>query len=50
MLTRIYFSKKLRIAFDLILGWMREAGMRAHLDAIGNVCGATRATGRACPT
>src|SRR5207247_3504324 len=23
----------------LILGWMREAGMSAHLDAIGNVCG-----------
>ncbi|MGY8667536.1 allantoate amidohydrolase [Bradyrhizobium sp. UFLA05-109] len=38
-LTRIYLSKELRIAADLILGWMREAGMRAHLDAIGNVCG-----------
>src|SRR5207244_7512348 len=24
---------------DLILSWMRDAGMRAHLDAIGNVCG-----------
>ena len=38
-LTRIYLSKELRAAADLILGWMREAGMRAHLDAIGNVCG-----------
>ncbi|GLR85315.1 Zn-dependent hydrolase [Bradyrhizobium iriomotense] len=38
-LTRIYLSKELRTAADLILGWMREAGMRAHLDAIGNVCG-----------
>src|SRR6202040_271349 len=24
---------------ELILSWMRSAGMRAHLDAIGNVCG-----------
>ncbi|MCP3476946.1 allantoate amidohydrolase [Bradyrhizobium sp. CCGUVB1N3] len=38
-LTRIYLSKELRTAADLILGWMREAGMRVHLDAIGNVCG-----------
>jgi allantoate deiminase len=38
-LTRIYLSKELRTAADLILAWMREAGMRAHLDAIGNVCG-----------
>src|ERR1700709_255350 len=26
-------------ATDLLLQWMREAGMAAHLDAIGNVCG-----------
>jgi allantoate deiminase len=38
-LTRIYLSKELRIAAELILGWMREAGMSAHLDAVGNVCG-----------
>ncbi|MET4801485.1 allantoate deiminase [Bradyrhizobium sp. LB11.1] len=38
-LTRIYLTKELRTASDLILGWMREAGMSAHLDAIGNVCG-----------
>ncbi|MDE5443794.1 allantoate amidohydrolase [Bradyrhizobium sp. CSA207] len=38
-LTRIYLSKELRKAADLILGWMRDAGMSAHLDAIGNVCG-----------
>ena len=38
-LTRIYLTKELRAASDLILGWMREAGMSAHLDAIGNVCG-----------
>src|SRR6478609_8209748 len=38
-LTRIYLSKELRVAADLILGWMRGAGMSARLDAIGNVCG-----------
>lgn len=38
-LTRIYLTPELRAAADLLLGWMREAGMSAHLDAIGNVCG-----------
>jgi allantoate deiminase len=38
-LTRIFLTKEHRAAADLILGWMRDAGMRAHLDAIGNVCG-----------
>src|SRR6201988_4930415 len=38
-LTRIFLSKEHRAAADLILTWMRDAGMRAHLDAIGNVCG-----------
>lgn len=38
-LTRIFLSNEHRAAADRILGWMREAGMRAHLDAIGNVCG-----------
>jgi allantoate deiminase len=38
-LTRIYLSKELRAAADLILTWMRDSGMHAHLDAIGNVCG-----------
>ena len=37
-LTRIYLSKELRAAADLILGWMREAGMQAQMDAVGNVC------------
>ncbi len=40
-LTRIFLSKEHRAAADLILGWMRDAGMAAHLDAIGNVCGRT---------
>ena len=38
-LTRIFLTKEHRAAADLILGWMRDAGMGAHLDAIGNVCG-----------
>ncbi|MCG2671501.1 allantoate amidohydrolase [Bradyrhizobium sp. GCM10023182] len=38
-LTRVFLTKELRAASDVILGWMREAGMSAHLDAIGNVCG-----------
>jgi allantoate deiminase len=38
-LARIFLSKQHRLAADLILSWMRSAGMHAHLDAIGNVCG-----------
>src|SRR3954470_15996013 len=38
-LTRIYLTSELRKAADLILSWMRDAGMSARLDAIGNVCG-----------
>lgn len=38
-LARIFLSPEHRTAADLLLTWMREAGMAAHLDAIGNVCG-----------
>jgi allantoate deiminase len=38
-LTRVFLTKEHRVASKLILGWMRSAGMHAHLDAIGNVCG-----------
>jgi allantoate deiminase len=38
-LARIFLTPEHRKAADLILSWMREAGMSAHLDAIGNVCG-----------
>ncbi len=38
-LARIYLTPQHREAADLLLSWMREAGMSAHLDAIGNVCG-----------
>src|ERR1700761_5042695 len=37
--TRIFLTPEHRAAADLLLQWMREAGMAAHLDAIGNVCG-----------
>src|ERR1044071_6983871 len=38
-LARVFLSPEHRIAADLILSWMRDAGMAAHLDAIGNICG-----------
>jgi len=38
-LARIFLSPEHRLAADLILSWMAAAGMAAHLDAIGNVCG-----------
>src|SRR2546423_2165426 len=38
-LARIFLSPEHRIAADLLMTWMRAAGMGAHLDAIGNVCG-----------
>jgi allantoate deiminase len=38
-LTRVYLSPESRAANELVLGWMREAGMQAHIDPIGNVVG-----------
>jgi allantoate deiminase len=38
-LTRTFLTREHRAAAELILTWMRSAGMAAHLDAIGNVCG-----------
>jgi allantoate deiminase len=38
-LTRVFLSPESRAAGELVLGWMREAGMQARLDAIGNVVG-----------
>jgi allantoate deiminase len=38
-LARIFLTREHRAAADLIQTWMQSAGMRAHLDAIGNVCG-----------
>jgi allantoate deiminase len=38
-LTRVFLSSEQRAANELTLGWMREAGMSAGLDAIGNCVG-----------
>src|SRR4051794_36306447 len=38
-LTRRFATPALTEAGDLVLGWMRDAGMAARRDAIGNVIG-----------
>lgn len=38
-LTRVFLSPEGRAAGDAVLGWMREAGMQASLDAMGNAVG-----------
>jgi allantoate deiminase len=38
-LTRLYLSPAHRKAADLIIRWMREAGMSARIDSVGNVVG-----------
>jgi allantoate deiminase len=38
-LTRVFLSPEARAAGERVLGWMREAGMQAGLDAIGNAVG-----------
>jgi allantoate deiminase len=38
-LTRVFLSPENRAVNELVLGWMREAGMAARLDPMGNVAG-----------
>jgi len=38
-LTRVFLSPEQRAATDKVLAWMREAGMQAKLDAMGNAAG-----------
>lgn len=38
-ITRVYLSPEQARANALVLGWMREAGMDARIDAAGNVVG-----------
>lgn len=38
-LTRVFLSDEHRAANALVIEWMREAGMSARVDAIGNVVG-----------
>jgi allantoate deiminase len=49
-LTRVFLSPEQRAVDELVLGWMREAGMETRLDAIGNCVGRYEATepGRPC--
>src|SRR4051812_22153259 len=47
-LTRVFLSPQHRAATERVLGWMREAGMQAHLDAIGNVVGRYPGESKAC--
>jgi allantoate deiminase len=37
-ITRIFLTPEHRIAADMLIGWMQDVGMQAHLDAVGNVC------------
>ncbi|MCG6877275.1 MAG: allantoate amidohydrolase [Betaproteobacteria bacterium] len=43
-LTRVFLSEEHRAANELALRWMREAGMDARVDAMGNVVGRYEAT------
>ena len=43
--TRLYMSPAHRKAADLVSAWMREAGMAARVDAVGNVVGRTQGDG-----
>ncbi|SNB51145.1 allantoate deiminase [Arboricoccus pini] len=38
-LTRLYLSPAHRAAAKLVLSWMEEAGLAAHIDPVGNVVG-----------
>lgn len=38
-LTRVFLSREQAAASQLVLGWMRDVGMSARVDAIGNVVG-----------
>ena len=38
-ITRLFLTPAHKAAAETVLGWMREAGMTAEIDAIGNVVG-----------
>ena len=48
-LTRVFLSAEHRAAADALIGWMREAGMQAGMDAIGNVVGRYEGTAPGLP-
>ncbi len=47
--TRLYLTPEHRRAADLVLKWMAEAGLEAHLDEVGNVVGRYHAQGGGGP-
>ncbi|MGE4249195.1 MAG: allantoate amidohydrolase [Parvibaculaceae bacterium] len=47
--TRLYLSPEHRLAADMLIGWMRAAGMDTRLDEAGNVVGRYHATGGGGP-
>jgi hydantoinase/carbamoylase family amidase len=48
-LTRVFLSPEHRLAGEKIAGWMREAGMTAAFDALGNVVGRYEGTAPDAP-
>ena len=48
-LTRVFLSEEHRRANELVAGWMGEAGMRAHVDAMANIAGRVEGTTGALP-
>src|SRR3954468_10253036 len=48
-LTRVFLSGEQRSVNALVLGWMRDAGMTARLDAIGNCVGRYEAISAGAP-
>ncbi|MDE3176419.1 MAG: allantoate amidohydrolase [Pseudomonadota bacterium] len=49
-LTRLYLSPAHRRAAEIVINWMREAGMTARIDAVGNVVGRREAAGKGAKT
>ena len=47
--TRVFLSPEHRAAGEAIAAWMREAGMRTHFDALGNVVGRYEGTAPGLP-
>jgi len=48
-LTRVFLSREQQAVNALVLGWMRDAGMTARLDAIGNCVGRYEAQSAGAP-
>ncbi len=48
-LTRVFLSAEHRRANELVAAWMSEAGMRARVDAMGNIIGRVEGKARGLP-